>query len=75
MVRMVDSVRSLPRACLVCGSQLPPDDTYASWLCPECLVVTDADATRPPPVDFRTALGRADKQAAGAPSDFSPSAA
>jgi hypothetical protein len=54
----VDRIRgSRPRACLVCADQLPPATQYVSWLCPECLVATDPDATRPRPPDFTPLLG------------------
>jgi hypothetical protein len=47
-----------PRTCLVCADELPPAAYYLPWLCPECLVATDADAIRPRPADFTSALGR-----------------
>jgi hypothetical protein len=53
-------VVSRPRACLVCADELPPVAHYVSWLCPECLVATDSDATRPRPADFSAVLGRPD---------------
>jgi hypothetical protein len=36
----------------VCADELPPATEYLPWLCPECLVATDPDATRPRSPDF-----------------------
>jgi hypothetical protein len=54
-----------PRACLVCADELPPAARYLPWLCPECLVATDADATRPRPADFVSVLGGVGAPASG----------
>ncbi len=48
---------SRPRACLVCGEELPSQSDYSSWLCPDCPVQTDADAMRPRPADLTSVLG------------------
>jgi hypothetical protein len=47
---------SRPRACLVCSDELPSAAYYLPWLCPECLVATDPDATRPRLADFGPVL-------------------
>jgi hypothetical protein len=74
MVQMIESVRSRPRACLVCGSELPAAEEWTAWMCHDCLVLTDADAIRPRPVDFTNA-GRRGSRGSGTPTNFSPSAA
>jgi ribosomal protein L37AE/L43A len=75
MVQMIESVRSRPRACLVCGSELPAAEEWTAWMCHDCLVLTDADAIRPRPVDFTTNAGRGGSRGSGTPTNFSPSAA
>jgi hypothetical protein len=74
MVLMVESVRSRPRACLVCGSELPAAEEWTAWMCHECLVLTDADAIRAHPVDF-TRADRGGPLGTDTPTNFSPSAA
>ena len=75
MVLMIESVRSRPRACLVCGSELPAAEEWTAWMCHECLVLTDADAMRARPLDFTTRAGREASRGTDTPTNFSPSAA